>query len=50
MIGLIYNETSRKSKAIYELQRALVKNMKPEDRKLVERLLVIIQNDGFAGS
>jgi TolA-binding protein len=50
MMGLIYNETSRKSKAIYELQRALAKYMKPKDRKLMEKLLVLIQQDNYAGS
>lgn len=50
MLGLIYNETSRKSKAIYELQRALSKYMKPKDRKLMEKLLVLIQQDSYAGS
>ncbi len=50
MLGMVYNETSRKSKAIYELQRALAKYMKPKDRKLIEKLLVLIQKDNYAGS
>ncbi len=50
MLGMVYNETSRKSKAIYELQRALAKYMRPKDRKLIEKLLVLIQKDNYAGS
>jgi len=50
MMGLIYNETGRKSKAIYELQRALGKHMRPKNRVLVERLLALIQQDSYAGS
>jgi TolA-binding protein len=50
MMGLIYNGNGRKSKAIYELQLALDKYMKPKNRQLIERMLTLIQTDTYAGS
>ena len=45
MLGLIYNFLNEKSKAIYLIENALEKNLTEQPRQILQRLLILIQDE-----
>lgn len=50
MLALVYNIINEKSKAVYQLETALARNIPDETRKVVERVLPIIQKADSHGT
>ena len=50
MLALVYNIINEKSKAVYQLETALARNIPDETRKVIERILPIIEKADSHGT